>query len=152
MGFIQHSTAGFILRNIAAWLSEHSGIGPSIGNSIYPLKDLSHAACCPVLANSIYSASPTDNATIFCRRDAQDIAPFAIKKTCPDVEWRSSLFSPQSESEYLINPALEAPSYLILSSFVPLRYLSMYLAYLICSCAGLLLNGDNLVVQMQYHV
>ena len=145
MCFVQHSTAGFIVKNIAAWLSEHSGIGPSIGNPISPLKDLSHAACRPVLASSIYSASPTDNATVFCRWDAQDIAPFAIKKTCPDVEWRSSLFSPQSESEYPINPASEAPSYLILSSFVPLRYQSTYLAYLMCSSVGLLLNCDNLV-------
>ena len=64
--FVRRSTAGFIVRNIAAWLSEHSGIGPSMGNPISPLKDLSHAACHPVLANSIYSASPTDNATIFC--------------------------------------------------------------------------------------
>ena len=143
MCFIWRLTAGFIIRNIAAWLSKHSGIGPSIGNPISLLKDLSHAACHPVLANSIYSASPTDNATIFCRWDAQDIAPFAIRNTCPDVEWRSSLFSPQSESEYLINPASEAPSYLILSSFVPLRYLSTYFAYLICSSVGLLLNCDN---------
>ena len=145
MCFVQRSTAGFIVKNIAAWLSKHIGIGPSMGNPISPLKDLSHAACHPVLANSIYSASPTDNATVFCRWDAQDIAPFAIKKTCPDVEWQSSLFSPQSESEYLINPASEAPSYLILSSFVPLRYQSTYLAYLMCSSVGLLLNRDNLV-------
>ena len=142
---VWHSIAGFIVRNIAAWLSEHSGIGPSIGNPISPLKDLSHAACHPVLANSIYSASPTDNVTIFCHWDAQDIAPFSIKKTCPDVEWRSSLFSPQSESEYPINPASEAPSYMILISFVPLRYLSTYLVYLICSFIGLLLNHDSLI-------
>ena len=145
MCLVQHSTAGFIVRNIAVWLSKHRGIGPSIGNPISPLKDLSHAACRPVLASSIYSASPTDNVTVFCRWDAQDIAPFAIKNTCPDVEWRSSLFSPQSESEYPINPASEAPSYLILSFFVPLRYLSTYLAYLMCSSVGLLLNHDNLV-------
>ena len=94
-------------------------IGPSIENPISPLKDLSHAACCPVLANSIYSASPTDNATGFCCWDAQDIALFAIKKTCPDVEWQSSLFSPQSESEYLINPALEALLYLDFSKWIP---------------------------------
>ena len=145
MCFVQCSTVGFIMRNITAWLFKHSGIGPSMGNPISLLKDLSHAACRPVLANSMYSASPTDNATIFCRWDAQDIALFAIKKTYPDVEWWSSLFSPQSESEYPINPASEAPSYLILSSFVPLRYLSTYLAYLICSFVGLLLNHDNLI-------
>ena len=143
--FIQCSTAGFTMRNITAWLSEHSGIGPSIGNPISLLKDLSQAACCPVLANSIYSASPTDNVTVFCHWDAQDIAPFAIKKMCPDVEWRSSLFSPQPESEYLINPASELPLYFILSSFVPLRYWSTYCAYLICSFVGLLLNCDSLV-------
>ena len=143
--FVWRSTAGFIVKNITAWLSEHSGIGSFMGNPISPLKDLSHAACHPVLANSIYSASPTDNATIFCHWDAQDIAPFAIRKTCPDVEWWSSLFSPQSESENPINPASDAPSYLILSSFVPLRYLSMYLAYLICSSVRLLLNRDSLV-------
>ena len=67
MCFVRHSTAGLMVKKIAAWLSEHSGIGPSIGNPISLLKDLSHAACHPVLANSIYSASPTDNATIFCR-------------------------------------------------------------------------------------
>ena len=93
-------------------LSEHSGIGPSMGNPISLLKDLSHAACHPVLASSMYSASPTDNATVFCCWDAQDIAPLAIRKTCPDVEWQSSLFLPQSDSEYLINPASEFPSYL----------------------------------------
>ena len=145
MCFARRSTAGFIVKNIAAWLSEHSGIGPSMGNPISLLKDLSHAACHTVLANSMYSASPTDNVTVFCRWDAQDIAPFAIKKICPDVEWWSSLFSPQSESEYLINLALETLLYLILSFFLPLRYLSMYLAYLICSSVGLLLNHDNLV-------
>ena len=143
--FIQCSTAGFTMRNIAAWLSEHSGIGSLMGNPISPLKDLSHAACRPVLASSIYSASPTDNVTIFCHWDAQDIAPFAIEKMCPDVEWWSSLFSPQSESEYLINPASELPLYLILSSFVPLRYWSTYFAYFICSFIGLLLNHDSLI-------
>ena len=66
MCLVQRLTAGCIIRNIAAWLSEHSGIGPSTGNPISPLKDLSHAACRQVLANSIYSASPTDNATVFC--------------------------------------------------------------------------------------
>ena len=64
--FVQHLTAGFIMRNITAWLSEHSGIGPLMGNPISLLKDLSHAACHPVLASSIYSASPTDNVTVFC--------------------------------------------------------------------------------------
>ena len=64
--FILHLTAGFIIRNIAAWLSEHSGIGPSMGYPISLLKDLSNAACHLVLDNSIYSASPTDNVTIFC--------------------------------------------------------------------------------------
>ena len=127
-------------QNIAAWLSKHSGIGPSIGKPISPLRDLSHAACHPMLANSMYSASPTDNATIFCCWDVQDIAPLAIRKTCPDVEWQSSLFSPQFESEYPIDPASEFPSYLILNSFVPLKYFSTYFAYLICSSVGLLLN------------
>ena len=65
MCFIQCSTAGFTMRNITAWLSEHSGIGPLMGNPISLLKDLSQAACCPVLANSIYSASPTDNVTVY---------------------------------------------------------------------------------------
>ena len=55
------------------------------------------------------------------------------------------LFSPQSESEYPINPASELPSYFILSSFVLLRYLSTYLVYLMCSFIGLLLNCDNLI-------
>ena len=145
MCFVRCSTARLIVKNIAAWLSKHSGIGPSMGKPISPMKDLSHAACRPVLASSIYSASPTDNATVFCHWDAQDIAPFEIKKTCRDVEWRSSLFLPQSESEYLINPASEFPSYLILISFVPFRYLSTYLVYLICSWVGLLLNRDNLI-------
>ena len=63
--FTQHLTAGLTMRNIAAWLSEHGGISTLMGNPISPLKDLSYAACHPVLASSIYSASPTDNATIF---------------------------------------------------------------------------------------
>ena len=145
MCLVQCSMAGLIVKKIAAWLSKHSGIGLSIGNPISLLKDLSHATFHPVLANSIYSASPTDNVTIFCCWDAQDIAPFAIKKMCLDVEWQSSLFSPQSESEYPIDLASELSSYLILSSFVPLRYQSTYLVYLICSSVGLLLNRDNLV-------
>ena len=145
MCFIQCSTAGLTVRNIAAWLSEHSGIGPSMGYPISPLKDLSHAACCPVLASSIYSASPTDNVMVFCCWDAQYIALFAIKKMCPDVEWWSSLFLPQSKAEYPINPASELPLYLIFSSFVPLRYWSTYFVYLIWSFVGLLLNHNNLV-------
>ena len=145
MCLVQCLTAGFTVRNITAWLSKHSGIGSLMGNPISLLKDLSHAACCPVLASSIYSTSPTDNATVFCHCDALEIAPFAIRKTCPDVEWQSSLFSPQSESKYLINPASELPLYLILNSFVHLRYLSTYLVYLICSFIGLLLNCDNLI-------
>ena len=139
------STAGFTMRNIAAWLSKYSGIDPLMENPISPLKDLSHAACHPVLASSIYSASPTDNVTVFCCWDAQDIALFAIRKPCRDVEWWSSLFSPQSESDYLINPASEFPSYLIFSSLVPLRYRSMYFAYLICAFVRLLIHHDNLV-------
>ena len=145
MCFVRHLRAGLTMRNIAAWLSKHSGIGLLMGKPISPLKDLCHAASRPVLASSIYSASPTDNVTVFCHWDAQDIALFAIKNTCPDVEWQSSLFSPQSESEYLINQASELPSYLILSSFVPLRYRSTYLVYLMCSSVGLLLNHDSLV-------
>ena len=66
MCLVQRLTAGFTMRNIAVWLSEHSGIGPLMGNPISPLRDLSHAACCPVLASLIYSASPIDNATVFC--------------------------------------------------------------------------------------
>ena len=65
MYFVQHLTAGLTVRNITAWLSEHSGIGPLMEKPISP-QDLSYAACCPVLASSIYSASPTDNATVFC--------------------------------------------------------------------------------------
>ena len=145
MCFVHLSTAGLTVRNIAAWLSVHSGIGPLMGYPISPLKDLSHAACCPVLASSIYSASPTESAMVFCHCNAQDIALFAIRKTCPEVEWWSSLFSPQSKSEYPISLALEPPSYLILSSFVPLRYLRMYFAYLTCSLVRLLLNHDNLI-------
>ena len=66
MCFIQRLSVGFIIRNIAAWLSKHGGIGPLTGNPISLLKDLSHAACHPVLAHSIDSASPIDNVTIFC--------------------------------------------------------------------------------------
>ena len=83
---VQHSTAGFTMRDIAAWLSKHSGMGPLIGKFISLLKVFSHAPCCPALANSIYPASPTESATLFFHCDAQDIASFAIKKTCPDVE------------------------------------------------------------------
>ena len=143
--FVQCLTAGLTVRNIAAWLSVHSGIGPLMGYQISSLNDLSQAACCPVLASFMYSASPTESATVFCHCDAQDIAPFAIRKTCPAVEWWSSLFSPQSKSKYPTNPASEPPSYLILSSFVPLRYFSTYLVYLMCSSVGLLLHHDNLV-------
>ena len=74
------STAGLIVRNIAAWLSPHSGIGLPMGYPITLLKDFGHAACHPVLAISMYSASPTESATVFCHCDAQDIAPFAIRK------------------------------------------------------------------------
>ena len=132
---------------VPLWWLARSGIGPCMGNPISPLKDLSHAACRPVLVSSTYSASPTDNVTIFCCWDAQDTALLAIRKTCPNVEWWSSLFLPQSESEYLINLASELPLYLILilSSFVPFRYQSMYFAYLRCSFVGLLLNYDGLI-------
>ena len=66
MCLVQRSTAGFTVRNITACLSEHSGIGSCMGNPISPLEDLSHSACHPMLASSMYSASPTDNATVFC--------------------------------------------------------------------------------------
>ena len=145
MCLVQHSTAGFTIRNIATWLSMHSGIGPCMGKPISPLMDLSQAACCLVLANSMYSASPTESATVFWCCDSQDIHPFTIKNMCPNVEWQSSLFSPQSESEYLINPALELPSYFIQSSFVPLRYLNMCFPFLTCRADGLLLNWDSCV-------
>ena len=86
MCLVQHLSAGFTMRKIAAWLFKHIGIGPSMGNPISLLKDLSHAACSPVLASSIYLASHTESATVFCHCDAQDIAAFAIRKMCPDVE------------------------------------------------------------------
>ena len=82
-----------------------------MGEPISPLIDLIQAACYLVLASAMYSASPTENATVFCHCDAQETHPFAIKNTCPGVERWSSLFSPQSESEYLINLALELTSY-----------------------------------------
>ena len=148
MCLVQHLTAGFTVRNIATWLSEHSGFGPWMGNPISLLMDLSHVACHPVLASYIYSASSTESATILWCCNAQEIAPFAIRKMCPDVEWLSSVFSPQSESEYPINPASELLPYLISSSFVHWRYLSTYFVYLICCSIGLLLNCDNCVAQM----
>ena len=57
-----------------------------MGKPISPLMDLSQAACHLVLASSMYSASPTESVTVFGHCDAQDIHPFAIKNTCPDVE------------------------------------------------------------------
>ena len=83
---VQCLTAGLTVRNITAWLSKHSGIGPWMGYPISPLKYQSHAACHLVLDSSIYSASPTESATVFCHCDAQYIAPFAIRKMCLDVE------------------------------------------------------------------
>ena len=74
------------MSNIAAWLSKHGGNGPLMGKPISLLMDLSQAACHPVLASSIYSASPTESAMVFCHCDAQKMHPFAIRKTCPDVE------------------------------------------------------------------
>ena len=85
MCFVCHSTTGLTVRNIAAWLSAHSGISLLMVYPISLLKDFSHAACHPVLANSIYSASPTDSATVFCCCDAQDIAPSGrCVLMCPD--------------------------------------------------------------------
>ena len=69
---VQYFTAGFTVRNIAAWLSAHSGSGPCSGKLISPLMDWSQAACFPVPANSIYSASPTEHAMVFCHCDAKD--------------------------------------------------------------------------------
>ena len=66
--------------------SMHSGIGPWMGNPISPLMDLSHAACLPILASSMYSVSPTKSAIIFCHCNAQEMHLSAIKTTCPDVE------------------------------------------------------------------
>ena len=65
MCFVQHLTAGFTVRNIAAWLSMHSGMGPWMGNPTPLLMDLSQAAYLPMLTNSMYSASPTESATVF---------------------------------------------------------------------------------------
>ena len=132
-------TAGLTVRNIAAWLSTHSGISPLMGYSISPLNDLSQAACHPVLASAMYSATPAESVMVFCHCDAQEIAPFAIRTTCPEVEWWSSLFSPQSESEYLINPASEAPLYVLdfelLCAFEVSQYVScildMFLSWII---------------------
>ena len=143
MCFVWCLTAGFTMRNIAAWLSMHNGIGSWMGKPTSPLMDLSQAACCPVLASPIYSASPTESATVFFHCDAQDIHPFTIKKTCPDVEWQSSLFSSQSESEYPINPAFEPPLYLMQSPLVPLRYLRTCFMCLTCVSDGLLLYCDS---------
>ena len=56
--FVQHSTAGFTVRNITTWLSKHSN-GPLMGKPISLLIDLSHTTCCLVLTSSICSASPT---------------------------------------------------------------------------------------------
>ena len=139
------STARYTISNIAAWLSIHSGIGLCMGKPVSSLIDLSQAACCLVLANSMYSASPTESVTVFCCCDAQDMHPFPIKKMCPEVECQSSLFSPQSKSEYLINLALELPSYFMWRSFVPLRYLNMCFTFLTCTSDGLLLNWDSCV-------
>ena len=84
--FVQHLTAGFTVRNIAAWFSVHSGISPLMGYPISPLNDPSQAACHPGLASLMYLASPTESAMLFCHCNAQDIAPFAIRKMHPAVE------------------------------------------------------------------
>ena len=49
-------------------------------------KLLSHAACLAVSASSMYSASVTDNVTVFGHLERQLIAPLARINTCPDVE------------------------------------------------------------------
>ena len=121
MCFVQHSTARFTVRNVTAWLSEHSGSGLLMRKPISLLMDLKHTACHPVLASSIYSASPTENATVFWHCDAHEIAPFAIRKHF--LMWSDNHFCshPNPSQEYMINLALELPSYLISSFFVPWR-------------------------------
>ena len=78
--------AGFVAKNMAAWLSAHIVVGCVGDRPISCEKLLSHAACFAVSASSMYSASATDNATVFCHLERQLIAPLARVNTCPDVE------------------------------------------------------------------
>ena len=126
--FIWCSTAGFTMRNIAAWLSVHNGIGPWMGKPVSLLMYLSQAACLLVLANSPYSVSPTESATIFCCCNVQEIHLFAIRKMFPDMVWWLALFSPQSESEYPINLVFEFLSYVLLC----LRDISAHVLHIWC--------------------
>ena len=78
--------AGFVAKNMAAWLSAHIVVGCVGDLPISCEKLLSYAACFAVSASSIYSASATDNATVFYRLECQLIAPLARVNTCPVVE------------------------------------------------------------------
>ena len=122
------------------------------GKPISPLMDVSHVACCPVLASSIFSASPTESATVIWCCDTQEIAPFAIMEAFTNVEWQSSLFLPQSESEYPINPAFELLLHLISSSIVSQRYLNIHFTYLMCKSIGLFLYDIIVWLKMLYWV
>ena len=65
MGFVLHSTAGLIAKNIAAWLSTQIIVCWIGINPISMLKLLSQAHWQLADASSMYSDSPTESATVF---------------------------------------------------------------------------------------
>ena len=111
MCFVRLSTAGLTDKNIAESLSEQNGVGSVYGNPISSANDRNHAFCFEASESSMYSDSPTEDDTTFCRLEIQEMAQSAIQKTCPDVECLLSLFSAQSESENPIQPDPEFLSY-----------------------------------------
>ncbi|KRY04491.1 hypothetical protein T03_17758, partial [Trichinella britovi] len=63
----------------------------------------SQAVSCAACLRAIYSASVVDNATVRCFFDVHAIAASEWHTTHPEMDRRSSLSLPKSESEYTVS-------------------------------------------------
>ena len=126
---------------MALWLSEKSVIGPSGGSPNLVRSERSQISSEVAALATMYSASMLDLVTVHCFRELQTMGILPSKKTCPEMDLRSSGSLPQSASQYA-SVSAEFDGLLVVklkpSVQVPLRYRRTRLAAVRCSGPGLL--------------
>ncbi len=82
---------GFRAIDTAPILSPHITVASLCGNPSSSHRFLNQQASLPALDKATYSASVVDRAITVCFFERQVIAPPAARKTCPDVDLKSSV-------------------------------------------------------------
>jgi hypothetical protein len=105
---------------MADWLSECSVIGSLNGWNVSLMKAQIQMASFAAWVAATYSASVVDRVTISCLFELHETAPPSIRKTYPEIAWRSSFDIPSASVYPVMDLSVDRPR-TNHRSFVPLR-------------------------------